>query len=232
MSAEFVHSGTYSAQLAHQHHDTRPRYARSRDFRSRRPPRYRRHELNSSSSFDLFETDATLTLTLRNPFCDFTEDQICDVSDINLLFDQGDLVAGESAAAGTAFDLNGDDRIDGTDVDLWLKQAASFHGYDASFVDGDADGLLANFPVTRYVDITDFGHLSENFEPLGDGGFTNGPYWTQGNFDGDDDVDITDFNSLSRNFSPTGYFSTSSVPEPCSVLLCVSGLCIVIGIRS
>ena len=39
----------------------------------------------------------------------------------------------------------------------------------------------------------------------------NGPFWNEGNFDGD--TDISDFNLLASNFSPAGY-ATSAIPEP------------------
>ena len=46
---------------------------------------------------------------------------------------------------------------------------------------------------------------------------TNGPFWNEGNFDGDGDTDITDFNLLAPNFAPGGY-ATSAIPEPSTML--------------
>jgi len=46
----------------------------------------------------------------------------------------------------------------------------------------------------------------------------NGPFWDEGNFNGDGDTDITDFNLLAANFFPSGY-STSTIPEPTTMLL-------------
>ena len=54
----------------------------------------------------------------------------------------------------------------------------------------------------------------------------NGPFWNEGNFDGDGDTDITDFNLLAANFSPSGY-STSAIPEPSTMLLASLALVLV-----
>ena len=61
---------------------------------------------------------------------------------------------------------------------------------------------------------------------MGDGDPQNGPFWNEGNFDGDDDTDITDFNVLTANFPPGGY-ATSAIPEPTSLLLASLALILV-----
>ena len=52
----------------------------------------------------------------------------------------------------------------------------------------------------------------------------NGPFWNEGNFDGD--TDISDFNLLASNFSPAGY-ATSAIPEPFTMLLASLALILV-----
>ena len=61
---------------------------------------------------------------------------------------------------------------------------------------------------------------------MGDGDPQNGPFWNEGNFDGDDDTNITDFNVLTANFSP-GSYATSAIPEPTSLLLASLALILV-----
>ena len=130
------------------------------------------------------------------------------------MFAQGNLVSSVNVSAGNKYDLNKDLRIDNTDADDWLAKAAAKNGYSSPFRRGDTDDVG---PGT--TDITDFGTLASNFIPVGDGDPTNGPFWDQANFDGDDDVDITDFGFVAGNFSATGYGPTNVVPEPSSVVL-------------
>ena len=44
------------------------------------------------------------------------------------------------------------------------------------------------------------------------------------NADGDIDIDITDFNILATNFNPTGYDTTSTIPEPSTLVLFTLGI--------
>ena len=157
--------------------------------------------------------------------CDLNGDTVCDVADVNQMYAEGDLVAGVTSMPGNVADLDGNSQINGTDIDVWLDSAAQFNGYSSPYKRGDADNLGELSPAKRDVDITDFNILATNFLPAGDGNPTNGPFWDQANFDGDDDVDITDFNFLAANFRPVGYGgSTTSIPEPGSFLLVVTAL--------
>ena len=163
--------------------------------------------------------------TLKVTPCDLNSDAVCDVADINQMFSQGNLVAGVSTTSGNTADLNGDHQINSVDINVWLETAASFNGYTTSYLHGDTDDLGKVSSQQRDVDITDFNALATNFSPVGDGDPTNGPFWDQGNFDGDDDIDITDFNALATNFVPMGYGgSTASIPEPAGLLLIMSAL--------
>lgn len=160
--------------------------------------------------------------------CDFNLDDSCNVNDLHVMFQQGNLVTGVPIAADNLFDLNDDLSIDQTDIDLWLNEAALVNGYDSPFRRGDVDDVGNKFPAERDVDITDFDALAVNFDPTGANAASN--TWTQGNFDSDDDVDITDFNVLAANYAPTGYGAGIAVPEPSSLTLCMMGLIIAMGI--
>ena len=147
--------------------------------------------------------------------CDFSGDLSCDVSDINLMFQQGDLATGV-VGAGSQFDLNSDNVINAADITDWLSQAGSENSYGSTYLRGDTDGLNSTSPTPRTVDITDF----QNFLV----GFTgDGSTWEVGNFNGDGVVDITDFsNHFLLNFAATGggaYGPGQAVPEPSTMVL-------------
>ena len=146
---------------------------------------------------------------------DFDKNTLFDLADLELMYRQGDLRAGVSAASRDLFNLNGDAVIDFQDITKWLELAGQNNGYSSTHLRGDTDDIGSLFPVRRDVDITDFNVLAVSFDAVGDGDPTNGPFWSEGNFDGDDDVDITDFNFLATNFADSGYGSSASlVPEP------------------
>ena len=158
------------------------------------------------------------TLTISS-HCDFNLDETCDLTDINLLFAQGNLLTGVPVSVDTErFNLVDDNVLDTQDIDDWLARSADEQGYSSPHRYGDTNGLSNAFPQSRRVDIVDFNQLVLAFSPLGDGDPTNGPFWGQGNFDGDDDVDIADFNQLVMNFSPLGYSMVNAVPEPSSLV--------------
>ena len=164
--------------------------------------------------------------------CDFNGDSSCHVSDINAMFQQGDLVTGVNVSPENAFDLSGDLTIGQPDIDQWLEMAATENGYSTPYRRGDTDDLGAVFPATRDVDITDFNHLAMNFLPVGTS-TTALVSWDKGNFDGDNDIDITDFNSLALNFAPAGYAPQGavSIPEPSGLALVGLGWLCLVGYR-
>ena len=146
------------------------------------------------------------------PYCDFTPDAVCDLADINQMFEAGNLVTGVATSGSTdRLDLVDNNTLDVSDIAEWLAQAATANGHGSPYRRGDTE-------LDRDVDITDFNALASHFEPAGDGYPNNGPLWNEGNFDGDDDTDITDFNVLAANFAPEGY-GISTVPEPSTLLL-------------
>ncbi len=160
------------------------------------------------------------------PWCDFNGNSVCNVSDIDLMFQQGDLVAGVAATVATEkFDLNSDNTINQQDIDVWLDVAATKNGYGSPYLRGDTDGLGAVFPDSRDVDLADYNNLASYFDPTG----SLGPHpWDHGNFDGDGDVDLADYNTLAGNFHPAGY-GAAAVPEPAAVVLVLAGLLAVAG---
>jgi len=150
-------------------------------------------------------------------YCDFTPDAACDLADINQMFQAGNLVTGVTTSVSTdRLDLVDNDIIDAADITEWLAQAATTNGHGSPYLRGDTE-------LYRDVDITDFNALASHFDPTGDGDPVNGPFWNEGNFDGDGDTDITDFNLLAANYMPGGY-ATSAIPGPSSMVLLLLGL--------
>ena len=139
------------------------------------------------------------------------------MSDINKMFDVGNLEAGVPTTVSTdRLDLIDDDTLNAADITEWLSQAATANGYGSPMLRGDTDGLDNMSPTPRTVDITDF----DNFF----NGFTDScANWECGNFNGGNVVDITDFSiNFLPTFAATGggtYGPGQSIPEPSTVLL-------------
>ena len=169
-------------------------------------------EYQTSGTIESLKGISVVPVVPATSMCNLDGDAGCDVFDINLMFEEGDLVDGVSVPPGDdKFDLMNDDVIDNEDIMHWLSNAAHENGYCPPYRRGDTN-------LDRDVDITDFNRLATRFEPVGDGDATNGPFWHRGNFDGDDDIDITDFNFLASNFAPDGY-AASAIPEPSTMIL-------------
>lgn len=167
---------------------------------------------------DLFKFDNGGRFVSIASACDFNADDSCNLADINLMYAEGNLVAGVPTTMDSKrFDLVDDAEINGADITAWLAEAGFQNGYDSPYRRGDSDGLNSKSPETRDVDITDFNSLAGNFDPIGNNAAAN--LWHAGNFDGDDDIDITDFNSLAGNFAPTIYGGNQTIPEPTSIML-------------
>ena len=179
--------------------------------------------LHTNGSFDDFKVSGA---DIFAP-CDFDQDNLCNVNDINLMFMQGDLVAGVADPDGTSqFNLSGDTSIDGQDISQWLELAAENNGYGtAPYLRGDTDHLGNISPAQRTVDITDFNALASNYAPQGTPSGVFAPNWHQGSFDGDGDVDLTDFNFLAGNYDTNGYGAgqAGAAPEPTTALLLAIG---------
>jgi hypothetical protein len=165
---------------------------------------------------DYFDvSDAPFSIAPSNPLlCDFTGDGICDISDLNELLGQGPVAPGVAVTAGVndQYDLNSDQVIDNTDVDEWLADAATNHGFGSPYNRGDAN-------LDGVTDGQDFILWNENrFQPS--------LFWDRGNFNGDGFIDAADFIEWNQN-----KFTASDsimVPEPCPMIL-FSGLAMAIG---
>lgn len=136
--------------------------------------------------------------------CDFNQDQMCTVLDLNQLLAIGPVAPGVPAAGHDLFDLNGDGVISNSDVEVWLADAAIENGLGTPYQPGDAnlDGL---------VDGSDFGLWNAHK-------FTSNLRWDQGNFDGDGATDGSDF-GLWNAHKFTASDSAVAVPEPVGVFL-------------
>lgn len=167
----------------------------------------------------LSETSELVKFTIPELACDF-DGGGCGISDINLMFMQGNLTNSTTAVPPTdgQFDMVNNNIIDSADIGEWLSSAAMANSFGTPYRRGDTD-------LDRDVDITDFNTLSINFRPAATATSHLNGDWDLGNVDGDGDIDITDFNALSSNFMPGGYGGSSSqIPEPSTFLLCVLGL--------
>jgi len=136
--------------------------------------------------------------------CDFNSDTLCDIADLDALYDQ-------LGTTDAAFDLNGNGTVDNLDIPEWLSQASAADAMGRTFKVGDTnlDGSVGG---------PDFTTLAVNFG-------ATGATWGQGNFDGDvndREVGGSDFTGLAVNF---GFVSAvSTVPEPASLLSLVLGI--------
>ncbi len=66
--------------------------------------------------------------------CDFNNDRVCDVVDIDQMFAVGDLTIGVAVTPTNAsFDLNQDNSINSIDAALWLADAAADNGFIAPY---------------------------------------------------------------------------------------------------
>lgn len=116
---------------------------------------------------------------------DFNADGALDAADLDLLTES-------VGATDLAFDLTGDDVIDGADRRFWVEELKG-----TSF--GDAD-------LNEVVEFADFMALSGRF---GEGGG-----WAEGDFDGSGEVTFLDFLMLASNFSGDADSLNAAVPEP------------------
>ena len=130
--------------------------------------------------------------------CDFDDDRICDVADINGLLSEGPIAAGVPVTMGVneQFDLTGDGFINLADRDAWLAIAASQNGLTSPYAVGDAD-------LNGSVDAVDYAAWNANrlSETL---------LWDDGNFNGDAFTDGFDLLEWNLNQS----VSSAAVPEP------------------
>ncbi|MEM7312043.1 MAG: cytochrome c peroxidase [Planctomycetota bacterium] len=169
--------------------------------------------LNTFTDWD-FLTDPRFS----DPFeynCDFNDDNLCNVDDLNQLLAEGPIRDGVPVDGTNAmFDMNGDGTLDNVDRDLWLFEAGQANGLREAYLLGDAnlDGL---------VDVSDFNRWNL-------GKFTTSTDWDTGDFNGDGLVDVSDFNIWNlKKFTA----ATDAVPEPAGLLTLLLGCSLLVMIR-
>lgn len=140
--------------------------------------------------------------------CDFSDDGLCHVSDIDLMTGVGDLTIGVSVPpADSVFDLDANDIIDINDVDQWLAAAASQNGFSEPYLSGDAD-------LNGTVDAADLNALALNWQQ-------NVTRWSGGDFTGNGAVNAADLNRLALNWQSSVPLAaaTQNLPEPSAAVL-------------
>jgi hypothetical protein len=149
--------------------------------------------------------------------CDFDDDRLCTVGDINELLGEGPIAEGVDVTPGVndQYDLNHDGLIDLEDRDQWLALAGSQNGLMSPYKLGDAD-------LDGVVDGSDFIAWNENR-------FASTLRWDLANFNGDAVNDGLDF--IEWNLNRFTSSDVVAVPEPTVsvAVLLVLGL---IGIRA
>ena len=148
--------------------------------------------------------------------CDFDDDRICDVADINDLLSEGPIAAGVAVTMGVndQFDLTDDGLINLADRDVWLAIAGSQNGLTSPYAVGDAD-------LSGVVDAVDFAAWTAHK-------FTETLLWDTGNFNGDAFTDGFDLLDWNRNKSPS---ADAAVPEPTLSVLLMAALGLLVARR-
>ena len=149
--------------------------------------------------------------------CDLDGDDLCGVSDLDLMLAEGPLINGVDVdVENEVFDMNGDGVIDGSDVQVWLADAAEANGFGATYSAGDAN-------LDGVVDVSDFNAWNSSK-------FTNSTAWSSGDFNLDGIVDASDFNLWNQHkfTSLPDFDPLESVPEPAGLPLAAVALLLLI----
>lgn len=147
--------------------------------------------------------------TLAQP-CDINADGSCDVDDLtpSSLF-RVNLVEGSELEPDVLnYDISGDGRVDENDLDAWLAEAASSHGFESAYLLGDAN-------LDGSVNAADLNNLALNWRQSVN-------TWSGGDFTADGFLDAADLNALALNWQQSiaaAASSTSTVPEPSTTIL-------------
>ena len=173
---------------------------------------------------DFSSSELALDFVLSHPreserrICDFGEDQMCGVGDLDAMTAAADLSVGASVTlAGAMFDLTGDSVVDRADVERWLANAAIENGLSSPYPMGDAD-------LNGVVQFDDFLSVSANFGKPD-------AVWSDGDFDGNGAVGFADFLVVSNSFGQSS-LAAVSVPEPSSsVLFALTAACFTLVVR-
>jgi hypothetical protein len=138
----------------------------------------------------IYQIKSLVTPTLD---CDFDDNQICDLSDLNMLMYDG------LNTQQPEFDLDDNGVVDLADRDIWLVQAGTEQTGNA-FVTGDAD-------LNGRVDAPDLNALALRWLDVGVSS------WANGDFDGNGGVNAADLNQIGLHWQH-GVAAAISVPEP------------------
>ncbi len=151
--------------------------------------------------------------TLAEP-CDINADGSCDVDDLtpSSLFRVNLVEGSERESDILNYDISGDGRVDGNDLDTWLAEAAASNGLEAAYLRGDAN-------LDGQVNADDLNALALNWLSA------DATSWSQGDFNGDGNVNSSDLNDLALSWrrGVVAAASAHAVPEPSSIVLLLLG---------
>ena len=158
------------------------------------------------------EDGVELTKILKRPSeCDFNNDGVCDLDDIDGLMANPDNPA--------KYDITGDNVVDDDDRDIWLSFAGSARGFADGFLVGDAnlDGIVSQ------ADLNVVGRNWLSADAL---------TWSSGNFShaGASGVGPLDLDALARNWQRSSQLAVA-LPEPSGTLVMTALLCLVVIAR-
>lgn len=130
---------------------------------------------------------------------DFDNDGEFTCEDLDALYE-------EIRTGSSAFDLTGDDVVDGADIDAWLVAAGAAKGFTDAILPGDSD-------LNGVVNSTDLNVVGINWQA------DDATSWCQGDFNADQAVNSLDLNDLGINWqdSVQAGQAANAVPEPCSI---------------
>lgn len=157
-----------------------------------------------STILDTWVTVDNLYVGTAAPDCDFDNNVVWDVADIDLLVEQ---IAGDDFDG--RFDRNGDLAVDRDDLDACLLEAGSINvAPNTSYIYGDTD-------LNGVVDFLDFNRWAANR-------FTSVAAWSKGDFNASGVIDFLDFNLWAQNRFTS--IPITAVPEPNGLALLVFSL--------
>ena len=163
---------------------------------------HQRSATSSDISFDL-RLSATIADVLLS--CDFNDDRLCDVTDVDLLTAAADLQAGAAVTPNTTqFDLDANGIIDVADLTIWRRTAGNANGFSEPFQRGDAN-------LDGTVNAIDLNALGLRW-------LQSNAVWSGGDFNGDGVVDATDLNLMGLHWQQSVPLA-ASVPEPSAHIL-------------
>lgn len=132
--------------------------------------------------------------------CDFNNDGLCRLADLNSLLATGPIAGGVNVTVGVndQYDLDTNGLLNLNDLDEWLALAADENGFSSPHQRGDSN-------LDGTVDASDFSNWNQNK-------FTATLRWDNGDFNGDGFADGADL--LIWNASKFQSADVVSVPEP------------------